>query len=596
MGIAHPTDHYYMIKGTMKGSFRIIPVAFNLRSRKKMILIIEDDFWIQESLRELLEIEGLEVSITSEGQSGIEIANTMQPDLILCDLMLSDVDGTQVLSQIRQHPHTKTIPFIFTTAQSDLMNFRKAMSLGANDYLTKPFNPKELLAAINGQLQKKIAIEEKYKTQTLDLINYDQLTGLPNRLLVRQYFEDLKTAKFIPILCVSLDQFDKVKDWFGYEVGESLLQQAVTRLKQVLSNQDCLACLSTNEFIIIITQVSSYEKLTTKVEAILDAIQPSFLVEEQSVTVTASMGISIYPESAKEIDLLLRQANQGKKIAQNQGGNTYKIYDRSLEKPHHHHRITLETDLNQALAKDQLTVYYQPRVSLKTGEIVGMEALLRWSHPELGNISPNTFIPIAEETGFIIAITEWVCYTACQQGKHWQEQFQKPLKMAVNLSAEGFKIPNLCHRIEAICVETNFPPTALELELTESTLVHDFWEARQKLEQLQGLGIDIAIDDFGTGYASLNYLQQFSFQILKLDRAFVKNSGQNLTNRAIISSLIQLAHSLKLSVVAEGVERKGELTFLREQKCEEIQGYLFSPPISAGEMEDLLRENRHLSS
>ena len=562
----------------------------------KKILIMDDDFSVRESLQELLRGEGFQILWAIDGATGIKTAQNSEPDLILCDLLKSDLDGYQVLSRIRESLATQTIPFIFLSTESELLNFRKAMELGADDYLTKPFRRKDLLAAIKSQFQKKAAFEQKYKSQNFEAINYDQLTGLPNRLLIRQQFENLQNADFLAILCVSLDRFQELKDYFGYEVGESLLKQAVTRFKSVISSQDTLAYLSTNEFLIILTEASNTEETITVTEKVLSVFQPSFSVEEQEFSTTLSIGISFYPEHSREIDLLLKQSHKGNKSAEKKGGNCYHIYQLSLNQHHSDYTMTLETDLRYALEKQELVLYYQPRVSLVSGEIVGMEALLRWFHPQLGTISPKQFIPIAEETGLIIPISDWVSEMACQQGKTWQNWLKRPLKMAINFSAQGFQLSDFCERIEAICQRTQFPFSCLELELTESTLVKDFLQAREKLQQLQMLGIDVAIDDFGTGYSSLNYLQQFSFQILKLDRTFVRNSGKDTTNRAIVSSLIQLAHNLQLSVVAEGVERQCELNFLREQNCEEIQGYLFSPPLSAREMEDLLREKRRLPS
>ena len=469
------------------------------------------------------------------------------------------------------------------------------MALGADDYLKKPVSPEDLLAAIHTQFQKKVAIKEKYQLQYNDLINYDQLTGLPNRLLIRQQFEQLQNTNFLPILCLSLDQFQRFKEIFGYEVGESLLKKATVRLQRVIPAASFLAYLSTNEFLIILTEIADEEEMAAIAQAILSAIAQPFLLEKnQEVTVTASIGISLYPQHSNQIDLLLKQANKAKKYAEKKGGNNYKLYNYSPTKNSSYDALTLESDLRYALAREELVLYYQPRVSLKTGEIVGMEALLRWFHPKSGKISPSTFIPLAEETGLITAISDWVCHTACQQAKAWQDRFNPSLIMAVNLSAHEFHLANLCERIEAICQQTGLAPNFLELELTESILVNNFSQARAKLDQLQALGIQIAIDDFGTGYSSISYLQQFSFQILKLDHTFINNLGENLINRTIVTSLIQLAHSLDLKVIAEGVERSGELLFLREHKCDQMQGYIFSPPICAEKMEEFLKENPRL--
>ncbi len=558
----------------------------------KTILIIEDDFLVQESLEEVLSAEGFKIITATDGLAGVETAKTLQPDLIICDLMIPDLNGYEILSQVRSLISTKTIPLIFLTVKSDFKDFRKAMVLGADDYLRKPLVPEDLLTAVRTQLQKKSAIKEKYQLQGNDFVSYDQLTGLPNRLLVRQQFEQLQNQSFLPVLLLSIDQFQRFKEIFGYEVGETLLKQATSYLQAVVSTNSFLAHLSSNDFLVILTGVANKEEVSAIAEKILSAIAQPFLIEdEQEITITASLGISFYPEHNQTIDLLLKQANQARKLAQKKGGNCSQIYHCSTTKNNGCSTLTLETDLKYALKREELVLYYQPRVNLKTGKIVGLEALVRWLHPEFGKISPNSFISIAEETGLITGISDWVYYRACKQIKEWQETLKVSLKMAVNLSAYEFNVSDLCQRIEGICQEINLSPHCLELELTENMLVSDFPKARAKLEQLQALGIQIAIDDFGVGYSSMSYLQQFSFQILKLDRSFISNLGENLVNRNIVISLIQLAHSLNLSVVAEGVERSGELVFLKEQHCDEMQGFIFSPPISASKIEELLKEN-----
>lgn len=566
------------------------------------ILLIEDDELVRENVLELLDAEGFETYAAENGHVGTMVAQQKAPDLILCDVMMPELDGYGVLENVRQNPQTMTIPFIFLTAKAAKGDFRMGMEKGADDYLTKPFTRAELLGAVNTQLQKQAAIAARYNRQIkqareeLDyLIRHDSLTGLPNRLSLQEQFVTIldkvttatKAQPIIPIVSLCLDRFNLVKETFGTNHGDSLLQVVAQRLSNCLHQLDKVAYLSENKFALILAQANSHSLAASQAQVILDAINQPFIIEDQEVFITASMGISLYPEHGHDLESLLVCADVAVDYAVGQGGNQYQ-FDAPTLRIGSSDRLALETSLRYVLERDELQVYYQPRVSLKSGSIVGAEALVRWYHPEKGIISPGKFIPIAEENGFIVKIGQWVCHTACEQMKAWNHKYNQNLAIAVNISSRQFVEGDLRQHLIDILRSTRLEPQYLELELTETMLVQDPTIAKQKLETLNALGVKIAIDDFGTGYSSLSYLQQFPFEILKIDQCFVRNLTDDATNAAITIAIMQMAHTLNFRVIAEGVETEAELSFLRQHPCDEIQGHFFSPALPALKFEELL--------
>ncbi len=571
------------------------------------ILLIEDDELVRENVLELLDAEGFDSLLAENGRIGIQVAQHNIPDLILCDVMMPEIDGYGVLSQIRQNPETMTIPFIFLTAKAAKGDFRAGMELGADDYLTKPFTRAELLGAVNTQLNKKAAIAATYNRkleqakQELDYtIRYDSLTNLPNRLSLREKFTQIldstnnqnQEQQIIPVLCLCLDRFNLINQSFGSKTGDLLLKEVAQRLKSCVGEHDTVAYLSDNKFALILGTTEEENSAQDVALAILNNIAKPFRINEQEVIITASIGMSLYPQHGSDIESLLVCAGQAMDFSLQQGGNQVQLYTTNHRKGAAD-RLALETSLRYVLEREELRVYYHPRICMETGEIVGAEALVRWYHPERGKIPPDQFIPIAEETGLIVPIGEWVCHTACQQTKIWNQKFNQSLAIAVNISSRQFR-EDLRERLVDILQATQLDPKYLELELTESILVQNPSAATQKLQELQSLGIKVAIDDFGTGYSSLSYLRQFPFQILKIDQCFVRNLTDDAKNAAITIAIMQMAHSLQFRVIAEGVETEAELAFLRQYPCDEIQGYLFSPPLPAAEFEKLIASGKKL--
>jgi diguanylate cyclase (GGDEF)-like protein len=570
------------------------------------ILVIEDGLDVRACIIELLEVEGFEVIAAETSPEGVQFAQELSPDLILCDVMMPEMDGYEVLASLRQHPVTETVPFIFLTAKATKSDLRHGMELGADDYLTKPFTRSELLAAIATRLSKREAFSHRYAselsqaTETLNqLAHYDSLTGLPNRLLLSERFYQV-LAEFneahspIPVLYLDISQFRRVNSTLGYELGDYLLKTMAERLQAFVGSRNLVVRLGDDEFAIVLgtmgTELSEVEDIQPAIarvaQNLLWAISQPFTVQDRTVFLTGCLGIAVYPKDGSDIDTLIRHADIAMHEAKSQGNSQFKLYQPITKITSD--QLALEADLRYALKRSEFQVYYQPQINLKTKAITGAEALLRWRHPQRGMISPAEFIPLAESTGLIVPIGAWVLQTACQQAKLWQAEGFDNLQIAVNLSAHQFGQPKLCEAITRTLQRTGLNPALLDLELTESALVQDVDSAISTLKQLRSLSIRVSVDDFGTGYSSLSYLQRFPFNTLKIDRTFVKSISQDAKNRAITTAIIQMAHQLQLQVIAEGVETQAELDFLSQHDCDLAQGYLFSPPVSAEAFTELL--------
>ena len=578
----------------------------------KKILVIEDEDFVRENILDLLDAEGFEAIGAENGQIGLNLAKGMIPDLILCDVMMPGLDGYGVLTAIRQDALMASIPFIFLTAKAAKADFRQGMELGADDYITKPFTRAELLGAIASRLKKQAALETLYHTELQQakaelnyLIHYDRLTHLPNHLSLREQFKQLQPKdtsdeKLVTVLSLDLDRFNQINDNLGQAVGDVLLKAVADRIKACVDSLGIVARLNATQFAIILAfdrqdacPTQYKREVGNLAQNLLNSLSQTFELANQELFITASIGIALYPRDGTEIEQLLNHANTALTQAKQQGGNQYQFYTTAFNIGSSD-RLALQSSLRHALERQELLLYYQPQVSLKTGQIMGAEALVRWQHPERGLISPDKFIPIAEETGLIVPIGEWVLKTACQQTKVWQNAGFSHLRIAVNLSSRQFSQIDLRHQLVAILMETGLDPKYIELELTESMLVHNTEVAIRRLNALKSLGVEIAIDDFGTGYSSLSYLQQFPFDILKIDRCFIHNIMDNPNNAAITKAIIEMAKTLNLKLMVEGVETEAELSFVCQNQCDGMQGYLFSRPLPSHDFAQLLKNNKRL--
>ena len=576
------------------------------------ILIIEDETPIRELISELLTLEDFEVLEAQNGLEGIELAQNHPPDLIICDVMMPELDGYGVLNYLQQNPVTRVIPFIFLTAKGTRQDQRYGMNLGADDYLIKPFSNEDLLDAIAMRLKKRENHSQRYyeelqaSQEKIDyLMAHDSLTGLPNQLALREQFDALLKQSSIHtseedfcifLLVLSVDRLQQINHVLGYDGGNHILRYLVDQVKQLLSPEDHFIRLNGNEFVVLIGQTlpkDQCENLTHPlIPQVLQTFAKPLILQGQEIPISVSLGITCYPHHGKTLDQLLTKAIAAKEMAKTQGGNQAQFYQAEQLTAISQEAMLLERDLRQALERKEFMVYYQPQIHLRTGAFIGAEALIRWRHPEQGFIPPGKFIPLAEKTGLIQGIGEWVLWEVGQQVKIWHNQGLAPLQVAVNLSALQFQDAQLVDKLQTLLTELELSSKWLELELTESILVDNVAASLEQLQRIKTLGIQVSMDDFGTGYSSLSYLQQFPFDVLKIDQCFIRNIDSNPKNAAIAKAIIQMAHQLNLQVIAEGVETEAELNFNQKNGCDDFQGYLVSPPVSPAKFEELLLENR----
>ena len=427
---------------------------------------------------------------------------------------------------------------------------------------------------------------------------HDVLTGLPNRSLLQDRLGQavgyaLRTGHAVWVLLIDLDRFKFVNDSMGHKAGDVLLVTIAARLRAALRDSDTVARLSGDEFVVILAE-HDHERLGPDVvQRVMDSVARPVLLGSHEFFVTCSIGVAAFPTDGADGDGLIEHADIAMYRAKKLGRNNFQFYTPAMNEEAME-RVRIESALRNALERDEFVLHYQPQVCLASGQVMGMEALLRWQHPELGMVAPNRFISVAEETGLIVPIGAWVMRTACAQNKRWADAGLGQLRVAVNLSARQFSSSTLLADISAVLTETGLAPDRLEIELTESLFMSDVTLAVEQLHSMKSLGVQLSIDDFGTGYSSLSYLSRFPIDVLKIDRSFVNDITRDASDAAIVASIIALAHNLKLAVIAEGVETREQLDYLRRHGCDEMQGYLFSRALPAADFEQLLRSRLSL--
>ncbi|MBL8251269.1 MAG: EAL domain-containing protein [Candidatus Competibacter sp.] len=435
--------------------------------------------------------------------------------------------------------------------------------------------------------------------QMLYQANHDALTELPNLNLLRDRLKQAiaraqRTDLSLALLFVDLDHFKKINDGFGHSVGDALLQAAAARLENCARKQDTIARVGGDEFICVLEDLQQEDRAVDFATKLLNVLQVPFEVEARECFITASIGICLFPKDGEDVETLLKNADTAMSRAKEKGRNNIQFYSRDMH-VRILERLTLEQHLRYALERCELELFYQPQMDLRQNRIIGVEALLRWRHPERGLVSPLEFVPLAEETGLIETIGEWVLETACRQAKEWQRQGLPPLRMAVNMSPRQFLRAGMVERVERILRETGLEPHLLDLEITESLLMKDVEGGIATMRALKSIGVRLSIDDFGIGYSSLNYLKQFPIDQLKIDKSFLGEIATSRNDAAITLAMIAMAHSMRLTVIAEGVENETQLAFLRANRCDEIQGYHLSCPIPARDFVILLQKEPDLT-
>ncbi|WNV04689.1 EAL domain-containing protein [Candidatus Methylospira mobilis] len=560
------------------------------------ILIIEDEVDIRNNLLRLLRVEGFEVMGAENGRAGLACVCSFCPDLIISDVGMPELDGHGVLAALRADPSTASIPFIFLTAMADPQDFRAGLKLGADDYLTKPFTRGDVLDSIHSRFARQNAVAvglrqqlDQLKSELRQNSHIDAVTGLKNRFALAEAFVEL-AARNVPLtaVCVGLDRFVEISAGLTPAGADALLVQIAGRLMETAPSSGQICRLAGGTFLLVLSDLSGC-MLDKSMDALRHAIRQPFFVEEKKIILTASIGTARYPDHAEQLDRLVGNAQAEMTRARSQGGDNCCHYDPAVSMPPQD-RLDMESALHQAVAAGELFLQYQPQVCLTSGAVIGVEALVRWRHPVVGLISPARFIPLAEENGAILEIGEWVMQTACRQARLWMDAGLPRLKMGVNISARQLRQQDLVALVEKVLGETGLPAEYLDIEVTESVLVHNAQLVAAVLGRIKALGVSVSIDDFGTGYSSMAYLQKMPFDKLKIDRSFISGLPDE-QNAAIVRALLAMASQLGMETIAEGVETGEELSFLKEAGCGQLQGFLFSRPLFCDDVVALMRRS-----
>ncbi len=442
-----------------------------------------------------------------------------------------------------------------------------------------------------------IAFDITERRQMLDyvthLATHDQLTGLAGRTLLQdKTVQAVEVARRygtkVAVFVIDLDHFKRINDSLGHSAGDQLLIEAARRLSRSVRSTDVVARVGGDEFVVVMPDITTVEDVEQCAANLVSRLTPEILIEEHLVQLTASVGVCIFPDFAADAKHLLKRADSAMYVAKENGRNQYQIFSESMLQETAE-RLTMEHALRHALTNRELSMHYQPQISLTTGAVTGMEALLRWTHPRLGSISPTQFIPLAEETGLIVSIGEWAFMTACCEAKALQDELCMDLTVSVNLSPRQFQQKNLVHVVENSLAKSGLPPEKLQIEITENMLMVNSEDVLDKLQRMRELGVRISIDDFGTGFCSFSYLLQYQVDRLKIDQSFVKKAGTDANAAAVVRTIIAMSHGLNIKVVAEGVETEDQLRFLLRRKCDEAQGYFVAQPMAPEEFCEAVR-------
>jgi diguanylate cyclase (GGDEF)-like protein len=558
--------------------------------RDALVMMVDDEPLNIEVTQVHLEEAGYTRFVsTDDPLQALELIAARRPDVLLLDLMMPGMSGFEILERMGASNVLQDVPTIVLTSSTDPRTKLKALELGATDFLAKPVDSSELVLRLRNTLAAKA-----YRDR---LANYDLLTALPNRHTFMDRLEwalshAARYGHMGSVLHVGLDDFKKINEALGPSLGDAMLQQVARRLEQCVRATDTvgrldngnqrpsLSRVSGDEFTILLPEVRRSEDAAQAAERVLAAVAAPVNLSGHEISVTCSIGITVFPDDGAERDMVLRNAGTAMHYAKECGKNAARFYSsdlnaRALQK------LSLTTQLRRALEREELLLHYQPKVNVASGRIVGAEALVRWQHPERGLVMPNDFVPLAEESGLITPLGEYVLRAACRQSAQWRAAGLAVPRIAVNVSSHQFRQSNLVAVMESALRGSGAHAEDLTLELTEGALMDNTEQNVDTLRRLKAIGAKLSIDDFGTGFSSLSYLSRFPLDELKIDRSFVMQVVNSGDRCAIITAIIAMAHSLSLSVVAEGIETEAQLAFLAANGCDEYQGYLKSKPITA---------------
>ena len=612
----------------------------NSSSTNQNILIVDD---IADNLRVLsstLSQAGYKIRCAKNGMMALKAAKKALPDLILLDINMPEMNGYEVCQHFKSSEQTRNIPVVFLSALNDVLDKVKAFEVGGVDYITKPFQVEEVLIRVKNQLDLQAAkveisllnqhLEQRVRERTLQLkisnqklaaanqqlkqeickrqeaqqqliydALYDGLTKLPNRTLLMERIDralqqtDRNPQHLFALLFIDLDRFKPINDSLGHLVGDELLVEIARILVQDLRSIDTVARLGGDEFVILLDGINSLQDATKVGDRLQKRFASPIELSGHRIVTSASIGIAMSSSGYKSASDILRDADIAMYRAKRKGKNCYEIFDRTMY-IQTLKAIELEQNLRRAIEESGFELRYQPIIALDNRSLAGFEALIRWEHPDLGFVSPLEFIPIAEDTGLIVEIGDWVLETACRSLVAWQRNNADSielanLKMSVNVASQQFQKPDFIAKLDRILEVTGLNPSCLRLEITERVLVDSEINTQRTLAEIKRRQIKLSIDDFGTGYSSLSYLRRLPIDNLKVDRSFVKSINSDLESLEIIKTIITLAHNLGMDAIAEGVEHEAQVTQLQALNCEYAQGYLFAKPMTSAEIEHTLQ-------
>jgi diguanylate cyclase (GGDEF)-like protein len=580
-----------------------------IRNRPK-VLVCDDDSNVRMLTRQCLEADNMLVVEAASGPEAIKLFQSERPDLLFLDVEMPGMDGLEVCRRIRELPQGVTIPIMIVTGSDDRKSIDDGFEAGATQYKTKPVNWSLLSRDVQYMLRASNAFNalKRQEDRLRYLAYFDPLTNLPNRrsfteqlnrILKRSQRRDARSA----LLFIDLDNFKRINDSIGHGRGDKLLVEIAKRLSLELRQEDAISYLAQNdgeehdgsteiarlggdEFTVVLSDVEGVASVEAVAKRILQQLSQPISLHSYNPVVTPSIGIALYPDDGADPDTLVRNADTAMYAAKAQGRSCYRFYNEKMNAQAVEH-LKLEEELREAIANNHLALHYQPQVDSLTGRIVSVEALARWHHPIKGMISPGEFIPVAERTGLITDVGDWVLREAARQAAEWDAAKLEPFRISVNMSPLQFNQPNIAGMIADFLKDTGMKPERLELELTESAIMTDAEINIAKLRAIKEMGVAVAVDDFGTGYSSLNYLKRFPIDTLKIDQSFVADLPSS-DGEALVDAILALARSLKLKVIAEGVETVEQMEYLIANHCDLLQGYYFSRPVPADEIPALM--------
>jgi diguanylate cyclase len=578
------------------------------QKEKPDVLVVDDDPGARLLVESALEMAGFRVTTAADGASAIAEFRDRPTDCVVLDVIMPGMNGYDVCAAIRAIPAGRHVPILMMTSLDDMESVTRAYTSGANDFSSKGINPMLLAQRVKFLVRAKQTQDRlrDSEARVRYLAYFDTLTGLPNRYRLTQILDQLiawaaPRDRRIAVLMLDLDGFARINDTVGHRHGDILLQDVAGRLKQVMRQpermtdtgedqidivdpHDWLARTGGDEFSIVMPRMNSAEAAVAVTSRVQAAFARPFLAAQREVHVSATIGISTYPDDGADAETVVKNADAAMYHAKDAGRGGHMVFAPSISSRAAKH-LSLETDLRKAIERREFLLHYQPRVSLADLSVKGVEALLRWRHSERGFVPPDEFIPLAEQSGLIVEIGDWVLREACAQVRRWLDQSVPALPVAVNVSGVQFRDETLVARVDRAMEASNINGSHIEIEMTEGALIEYSNQVSAVLKELKSRGIAIALDDFGTGYSSLSYLRKFPIDILKIDRSFVRDIAPHNRGQApLVDAIISMAKSLGLTTVAEGVESDLQWHFLRERGAAQAQGFLFCKPLMADDI------------